>query len=143
MKRYTLLFSIILAAANISAQTRGDGNILGIWKSPHHDVMIKVDRIGDVFQGRIVWLSVNGQDEMAFDENNPNERLRNVPLKGNKMIRELIFNPLESVWEGGYYDFSEGKLYKCKVTPYSAEQIKIVRYFTTPQDEVVEIWTRN
>lgn len=142
MKRFTLLFLFVLIAANTKAQSGVGDRILGIWKSPRQNIVIKVDRIGDIFQGRIVWVGIDDKEDMAFDVNNPIERLRSVPLKGNKMIRDLIYNPQESVWVGAYYDFNAGELYRCKVTLNESDQIRITRYISNQKDEETEVWTR-
>ncbi len=142
MKRFTLLFLFVLIAANTKAQSGVGDRILGIWKSPRQNIVIKVDRIGDIFQGRIVWVGIDDKEDMAFDVNNPIERLRSVPLKGNKMIRDLIYNPQESVWVGAYYDFNVGELYQCKVTLNESDQIRITRYISNQKDEETEVWTR-
>ena len=118
--------------------------IVGIWKSPSEGLMIKIDKVGDHFQGRIVWLNTTELDQPALDTNNPDERLQKMPLKGNKVIKELSYNSSELVWEGGtFYHHKEGKLYNCHITIDNNDKIKIARYVQNPKDAIVETWIRH
>ncbi len=142
MKRYIFLISIIFYALSLSAQANNPDHILGVWKSPSNNLMIKIDKVGNHFQGRIVWLEAKGGNQMALDAKNPEERLRKLPLKGNKIIRELSFDSAKSLWEGGiFYNHEEGKLYNCNISLHSNGQIKITKYNQNLHDGVVEIWT--
>ena len=71
MKRYFLLLTILMNAMAISAQGEESDKIVGVWKSPDKNLMIKIDKIGDQFQGRIVWVAQNGRNQIQLDENNP------------------------------------------------------------------------
>jgi len=143
MKRYVFLLSIVLSSCSLVAQAGDPDQIVGVWKSPTAGVMIKIDKVGNYFQGRIVWLNTADGNQFALDTNNPDERLKKMPLKGNKVIQELSFNSSKAVWEGGtFYKYEEGKLYNCQITLYSSDQIKITRYIHNQQDGVVETWMR-
>ncbi|MCK5369713.1 MAG: DUF2147 domain-containing protein [Cyclobacteriaceae bacterium] len=143
IKRYFFLLAILCSSLSMVAQAGDPNQIVGIWKSPSNEFMIKIDKLGNQFQGRIIWLeSTGGQAEL--DENNPDERLQKIPLKGNKVIKELSFNVSESLWEGGtFYNHKEGKLYNCKITLHNNDQIKITKYVQNDSDGIVETWTRH
>lgn len=144
MKRYVFLLSIIISSFTLIAQAGNPEQIVGVWKSTDAGMMIKIDKVGDYFQGRIVWVETTEQQKLALDENNPDERLQKMPLKGNKIIQELSFNPSKLVWDGGtFYYPEEGKLYNCHITSNSSDQIKITRYSATHQDGIAETWTRH
>jgi len=143
MKRYVFLLSIVISSCTLAAQAGDPEQIVGVWKSSTAGLMIKIDKVGNYFQGRIVWLKAKGSNQLTLDENNPNEQLQKMPLKGNKILQELSFNQSEAVWDGGtFYNHEEGKLYNCHVTLSNTDQIKITRYNQSHQDEVVETWTR-
>ena len=142
MKRYVLILTIIFGASSLVAQARDPEQIVGMWKSPGADLIIKIDKIGDFYQGRIVWVEAQ-ESKLVLDEHNPDERLQKMPLKGNKIIKELSFNPSEFVWEGGtFYYHKEGKLYNCHVSLVANNQMQITRYSSNHQDGVVETWIR-
>ncbi len=142
MKRYIFLISTIFYTFSLSAQANNPDLILGVWKSPMNNLMIKIDKVGNHFQGRIVWLEAKAGNQLALDANNPEERLRMLPLKGNKIIKELSFDSSKSSWEGGtFYSHEEGKLYNCNISVHSDGRIKIIKYNQNLRDGVVEIWT--
>lgn len=143
MKRYIFLLSIFFSGFSLAAQDGNPNQIVGVWKSPSNELMIKIDKVGNHFQGRIVWLEMSEGNQPVLDENNPEERLRKMPLKGNKIIQELSFDSSKSEWDGGtFYNYTEGKLYNCHVTLHNSGQIKITKYLLNHQDGVVETWTR-
>jgi len=143
MKRYFFLLSIILGSCSLIAQANDPDQIVGIWKSPSEGLMIKIDKVGSHFQGRIVWLNIAEKGQPALDENNPDEKLQKIPLKGNKVIQELSFNASEIVWEGGtFYNHEEGKLYNCHISLQSEDRIRITRYIQSHQDGIEETWIR-
>jgi len=144
MKRYVFLLSFLLSSYSfLATQTGNPDQIVGVWKSSNNGIMIKIDKVGDHFQGRIVWLEENAGNQPLLDEKNPDERLRKMPLKGNKVIQELTFNPSEVIWEGGtFYNYKEGRLYNCNISLQRSDQIKITRFTQNQQDGVTETWTR-
>jgi uncharacterized protein (DUF2147 family) len=143
MKKFILLFSVVFSSVSLIAQAGDPHKILGIWKSPSRELMIKIDKVGDHFQGRIVWLQTSGANQPALDIHNPDERLQKMPLKGNKVIKDLSFNATKIAWEGGtFYHYEEGKLYNCQITLQSDDKIKITSYLHDQQEGIVETWER-
>lgn len=143
MKRYAFLFFIIIGSCSLSAQADDPDQIVGIWKSPSEGMMIKIDKVGNQFQGRIVWLNATEKSQPVLDENNPDERLQKIPLKGNKVIQELSFNSAEIAWEGGtFYNHEEGKLYNCHISLRNGDKIRITKYIQTQKDGIEETWVR-
>ena len=143
MKRYVFLLSVLLVSFSLVVQAENPDQIVGVWKSPSDGLMVKIDKVGDHFQGRIVWISTKHANNPALDENNPDERLQKMPLKGNKIIQELSFNSTKTSWEGGtFYHHVEGKLYNCHISLHSGNQIRITRYIQNQQDGIVETWIR-
>jgi len=128
----------------IAGQSSNSDRIVGVWKSPDKNLMIKIDKIGDQFQGRIVWVAETEMSQIPLDENNPDTQLRKLPLKGNKVLKELSYNSLDSKWTGGvFYNHMEGKHYRCQITIHSPGQIKITKFMQgEQQDGVHEIWSR-
>jgi len=143
MKRSFLIFFLVNSGFCLLGQGTDPERIVGIWKSPSEGLMIKIDKVGDHFQGRIVWLDTSELDQPALDTNNPDERLQKMPLKGNKVIKELSYNSSELIWDGGtFYHHKEGKLYNCHITIDNNDKIKIARYVQNPKDAIVETWIR-
>lgn len=144
MKRYFLLLTILMNSMAIAAQGEESDKIVGLWKSPDNSLMIKIDKIGDQFQGRIVWVAQTDMSQIQLDENNPDQQLRKLPLKGNKIIKELSFNPQDSKWIGGvFYNHAEGKHYRCQISYHSPNQIRITKFMADQQNGGIhEIWSK-
>lgn len=144
MKRYIFLLSILINGVAVADQGADSDMIVGIWKSPDQNIMIKIDKIGDQFQGRIVWVAELENEQVALDENNPNSQLRRLPLKGNKVLKELSFNSTDSKWTGGiFYNHAEGKNYNCHIAFHSPDQIRITKFIQDqPEDGIHEIWLK-
>ncbi len=140
------IFSILIffsVSLRLTAQNPDD--ILGTWKHSDGKLLVKIDRIGDTYQGRITWLdqNFNTDGNPALDVNNPDPRLRKIPLKGNRILQKLTYDPSKNVWENGlYYVFSEGKIYPCKIVLPDEKRMKISRL--TPGGTLLkeEIWFR-
>lgn len=143
MKRYFFLLLIFLSGFSLTAQTSSSDQIVGIWVSSAKDFMIKIDKVGNHFQGRIVWLDLAESSKVALDEKNPEEHLRRMPLRGNKILREISYNSVESIWEGGtFYNYKEGKIYNCQIKLKAGDQIAINNFDRNHQDGIVDTWNR-
>ncbi len=143
MKKNIFLLTIFFCGFCLAAQAGNPDQIVGIWKSPSNELMIKIDKVGNHFQGRIIWLELRGGNNPTLDENNPVEGLRRMPLKGNKIIQKISFNSSKSIWDGGtFYNHKEGITYHCQITLHTGDQIKINNFIQNHQDGKVETWTR-
>lgn len=127
----------------MDAQVVDANSIVGVWKSPDNSYMIKIDKIGDQFQGRIVWLAESGDQQILLDSRNPNEQLKKLPLKGNKIIKDLTFNDQDHIWdEGIFYNYKEGKTYRCQISIQSSDRIQILKFTENQQAAKPETWIR-
>ena len=142
--RFSLLI-IIFFSASLPLPAQNGDNIIGIWKHPDGKLLIKIDRIGDRYQGRITWLeqSFDANGKPVLDTNNPDPRLRKIPLKGNRILQRLTYNPSKDIWENGrYYVFSEGRTYPCKIVLLDEKRIKISKLTEKGVTVEDEIWLR-
>ncbi len=143
MKNISFITLIFLIGLSMNIKASNPDNIIGVWKSSSDQLMIKIDKIGDQFQGRIVWYKPSGEINSILDEKNPEVRLRKIPLKGNKIIQELSFNPAKSTWEGGtFYNHKDGKKYSCLISLQNSGEIKIIKYIQNNEPAISETWTR-
>ncbi|CAN5397462.1 DUF2147 domain-containing protein [soil metagenome] len=118
MKKRVFIVIVILFAATCSlwAQAEADA-ILGVWESGSGKARIKIDKVVDKYFGKIVWLKEpnNEEGKPKVDKNNPEEKLRAVPLLGYKMLREFSYKG-EKTWEDGtIYDPENGSTYSCTI----------------------------
>jgi len=110
------LFSLMLLLTfSVSAQNDGDA-LLGVWEPSNGKARVKIDKIGDKYFGRIVWLKEPkdpNTGEPKVDKNNPDVSLRSTPLRGYRMLKDFVFKG-DGVWEEGtIYDPENGNNYSC------------------------------
>ncbi|NJN24663.1 MAG: DUF2147 domain-containing protein [Cyclobacteriaceae bacterium] len=144
MKRHIFFLSLLYSAFALDAVAEENPDkIIGVWKSDADGLMVKIDKVGDHFQGRIVWIESGDDQGLVCDEKNPDKRLASMPLKGNKIIQELNFNAAESIWDGGtFYSYKEGKRYRCRIKLSNENQISIQKILKGNQATASEIWIR-
>jgi uncharacterized protein (DUF2147 family) len=135
---------IVLPIGLVSGQQLHSNEIVGLWKSPEGHLLVKIDKIGSLYQGRIAWhANADSNNAPLLDSNNPKPHLRNIPLKGNKMLSEFSFDTSMSAWKGGnYYDPIEGKHYNCTIQMLDDQRIQIIRH-EDDQTGKKEIWHRH
>ena len=90
-------------------------DVIGKWKLETGTAIVEVYKVGDVYNGKIVWLQTpmkNGAP--AKDENNPDAKLRSRELMGLNMLHGLKKDG--SKYAGGkIYDPANGKTYNCSM----------------------------
>lgn len=147
MKRILyIIFAVTLAAclpSSVFAQTEADA-ILGVWESGSGKARIKIDRAGDKFTGRIVWLrepkDENGNPKV--DKNNPDEALRKKPLLGYSMLQDFIYAG-EKVWEKGtIYDPESGSTYSCTITMTDENTLDVRGFIGVSLFGRTDVWKR-
>jgi len=140
-----LFLSILIFFGSFQVTAQNPDDIVGIWKHSNGKFMVKIDRIGNTYQGRITWLAVasDSDGKLLLDINNPDPRMRNIPLKGNRVLKQLTYNQSKDVWENGtYYIFTEGTIYNCRILLPDEKTIKITRYSKEGSSIQEEIWNR-
>ena len=106
-------FGFLLFASHFSFS---QSEIEGVWKSEDGRYMMKIASLGDEFQGRIVWMKDETDENggPVLDAKNPDEKLRRLPVKGSRILRDMKHNPSGKNWEQGTIYLPEtGKQYEC------------------------------
>lgn len=109
-----LFFSIIFLIIPMVAVLAQD--VTGKWKLEDGTAIVEVYQSGDVYNGKIVWLSVpEGSDgKPVKDANNPDKELRKREILGLNMLHGLKKSKGE--YSGGkIYDPNNGKTYNCSM----------------------------
>lgn len=117
----------------------------GVWQPSDGRSMLKIDKIGSKFYGRVVWLKeANDADgNPRTDVNNPDEKLRSTPLKGYRVLKDFTYNSDEKIWDGGtIYDPKNGTTYNCKIEMKNENQIEVRGYVGTEMFGRTDVWTR-
>lgn len=112
MKR--IIFSIIFMMTPFVAALAQD--VIGKWKLEDGTAIVEVYKSGDVYNGKIVWLSkpTEADGTPAKDDNNPDPALRTREVLGLNMLHGL--KKEGSKYAGGkIYDPGNGKTYNCSM----------------------------
>lgn len=112
MKR--IIFSVIFMMMPLAATFAQD--VIGKWKLEDGTAIVEVYKSGDVYNGKIVWLSEPTEEDgtPAKDTNNPDPKLRSREILGLNMLHGL--KKEGSKYAGGkIYDPGNGKTYNCSM----------------------------
>ena len=90
MKNLVLLTLLICFINTLFAASNPD-DIIGVWKDGQGKGQIQIFKQNGKYYGKIIWLKkpqdLNGKPKV--DKNNPNPSLRNKPVLGLLMLKEL------------------------------------------------------
>ena len=149
MKKATILslFSIlILGISSFTFQTKDGGDrLIGVWEPSNGRARVKIHKIGSKYFGKIVWLKepkdpVSGKPKT--DKNNPDESMRNVPLRGYRMLKDFIYKG-DDVWEEGtIYDPLNGSTYNCTIKMTNKNTLDIRGYIGVSALGRTDVWKR-
>jgi uncharacterized protein (DUF2147 family) len=144
MKKTALFF--LLSAFFITTSVASDGDkLVGVWKPSDGRSMIKIEKIGSKFYGRIVWL-IEPKDENGnprVDVNNPDESLRSTPLKGYRILKDFTYDDEQSLWvDGTIYDPKNGSTYNCKIELKEENVIEVRGFIGAEVFGRTDVWTR-
>jgi len=148
MKKFSLLalVGVLLFSMTAFVSQKADGDrLLGVWEPSNGRARVKIDKIGNKFFGRIVWLK-EAKDQVTgepkTDKNNPDESLRNVPLKGYRMLKDFVYKG-DDIWEEGtIYDPLNGNTYSCTIKMTDNNTLDIRGYIGVSALGRTDIWKR-
>lgn len=148
--------ALLLAAATTLFAPCGRANeaadaILGDWRVASGDALVRIERHGDEYQGRLVWLlhdRYGPEDGRALagkpvtDRNNPDPTLRNRPLLGLRLLWNLRYDG-KGKWSGGWiYNSNDGRRYRCEAQLEDADHLRVRGYLGIPLLGGSTVWTR-
>ncbi len=110
----TLLLS--LTTLCLTAQDSNADKLLGLWQPSNGKARIKIEKIGSKYYGKIVWLrEPNDPDsgQPKTDKNNPDESLRDTPLRGYRILKDFEYTGKKEWTKGTIYDPENGSTYDC------------------------------
>lgn len=146
--RYLILsfFSLFLFVGAQAQESSSDADKLaGVWQPSDGRSYIKIDKIGNKFYGRIVWMKEPNDEngKARTDLNNPDKELRSTPLKGYRILKDFVYDEEEKMWKDGtIYDPKNGTTYNCKITLTEENQIEVRGFVGTAMFGRTDVWTR-
>jgi uncharacterized protein (DUF2147 family) len=139
---FILCFGLFIG---VHAQTSDADALVGVWKPSDGRSMVKIEKIGDKFYGRVVWL-LEPNDESGnprTDTNNPDPALRSTPLKGYRLLKDFTYNEKDKLWvDGTIYDPKNGSTYNCKIELKDDSTIEVRGYIGTAVFGRTDVWTK-
>ena len=122
-KKLALLFvgSLLIIAGASAFYLKADNPdaIVGVWKTGEGTAMVRIYKNGDKYQGKIVWLKKDKEDDGGprIDKNNPDTKKRKNLMIGLQILNSFKYYKNDKVWDDGtIYDPKNGKTYSCKIT---------------------------
>jgi len=147
MKKVILsaLVSLMLVSVSYAQNSEEANRLIGVWEPSHGKAKVKIDKIGDKFYGRIVWLKTAKNPETGeprVDKNNPDESLRNTPLRGYRILKDFVYAGEDEWSEGTIYDPENGNTYSCSINMTDENTLDIRGYIGVSALGRTDIWKR-
>jgi uncharacterized protein (DUF2147 family) len=129
MKKLIAICAFLFVCTLVKAQ---DANaIVGVWEPGNGKARVKIDNIDGKFYGRIVWLKEPNDlktGKPKTDVNNSDASMKNVPLRGYRMLKDFQYKG-KGIWEEGtIYDPESGNTYTSVITMKDANTLDIRGY---------------
>jgi uncharacterized protein (DUF2147 family) len=133
MLRYsiTLLFIITLAGLKSQGSPMQEADrIVGIWVHEFGKSRIKIEKTGDRYHGKLVWMAEikNDTGATATDLRNTNATLRDRPLLGSRIIQQFVYKGEDEWVNGSIYDPEKGKTF-CGTLKLVSSDVLVIRGF--------------
>jgi uncharacterized protein (DUF2147 family) len=147
MKKVHLLILVltsILPFGFTSQDTKGD-RLIGVWEPSNGRSRIKIEKIGAKYFGKIVWLKEPidpNTNKNKVDKNNPDTSMRNVPLKGYRILKDFVYQGKNEWSEGSIYDPENGSTYNCVINMKNDNVLDIRGYIGIKALGRTDSWKR-
>jgi uncharacterized protein (DUF2147 family) len=145
MKYLIFIFALITSPLLTAAQDAEADRLLGVWEPSNGKARVKVEKIGNKYYGKIVWLKEPNDPATNLpkvDKNNPDESVRNVPLKGYRMLKDFTFAGKDEWSNGTIYDPENGSTYKCIIKMTDSNTLDIRGYIGVEALGRTDVWKR-
>lgn len=145
LSKILLLPFFLLFALGLSAQSDEGDKLIGVWEPSHGKARVKVEKIGNKYFGKIVWLREPEDPETGqpkVDKNNPDEAMRSTPLRGYRLLKDFVYSGKGEWTEGTIYDPENGSLYSCVITLTDENTMDIRGYIGVKALGRTDVWKR-
>tara|TARA_R110002111_G_scaffold249818_1_gene313903 strand:- start:841 stop:1314 length:474 start_codon:yes stop_codon:yes gene_type:complete len=141
-----LLLLAIVCSGAVNAQDKAEGDkLIGIWEPSHGKAKVKVEKIGEKYYGKIVWLRepIDPETKAAkLDKNNPDEKMQNKPLRGYRILKDFQYTDKNEWTEGTIYDPENGNTYSCIIKMTDENTLDIRGFIGVSVLGRTDIWKR-
>lgn len=155
---FAFLISLAMGAGyarandDVSAYVPAPAAIVGDWLVDSRDAVIRIEHVGDEYQGYILWQlhdTYGPEDGPALagkivtDRHNPDPALRSQPLTGLRLLKGLHFDAATAKWIGGrVYNADNGRTYNCLVRLLGPNRLQLHGYLGISLFGGNTVWSR-
>lgn len=145
----SLKITLIVALTSIFsfgalAQEEGD-KLIGVWEPSHGKAKVKIEKIGNKYYGKIVWLKEPNDPETGnpkVDKNNPDESMTSTPLRGYRILKDFEYTDKNTWSEGTIYDPENGSTYSSTIKMKDDNTLDIRGYIGVSALGRTDVWKR-
>lgn len=140
-----VLFSALLFQGFYPAQDMDADTLVGVWEPSHGKARVKIEKIADKYYGKIVWLKEPidpATNAAKVDKNNPDESMRQVPLKGYRLLKDFTYAGKGEWVDGTIYDPENGNNYSCVIKAKDVNTLDIRGYIGVKTFGRTDVWKR-
>ncbi|GAB2502029.1 MAG: DUF2147 domain-containing protein [Cytophagales bacterium] len=115
MRQFTSLFLVLFVFLVGNALGQTENAILGVWYNTEKDAKVQIEKKGDAYFGKIIWLREPIRDgKPVVDSNNSDSKLQSRPILGMTILEGLKYSG--GAWKNGkIYDPKSGNTYSCEL----------------------------
>ncbi|MFN3529469.1 MAG: DUF2147 domain-containing protein [Bacteroidia bacterium] len=138
-------FAFTVHSNRLQSQDAEGDLLVGVWEPSHGKARVKIDKIADKYYGKIVWLKEPNDPDTGqpkLDKNNPDESLRQVPLKGYRILKDFTYAGKQEWTEGTIYDPENGNTYSCIIKAKDDNTLDIRGYIGVKTFGRTDVWKR-
>lgn len=138
-----LMASATTERVSTPPQDGGDA-LIGVWEPGHGKAKVLIEKIGNKYFGKIVWLRepLDEDGNKKTDKNNPDEKMHDTPLLGYKILKDFEYVG-DKTWENGtIYDPENGSLYSCTITLKNKNTLDVRGYIGVSMVGRTDTWKR-
>lgn len=136
------LLSVPVAMAPAGAQTPTP---LGVWLHVDRRIQVKIAPCGELLLcGNLVWFMWPNDAEglPLVDLKNPDPALRDRPLLGLQILRDLRRTGVNAWEDGEIYNPDDGESYRVQMSIEDDGTLRVRAYVLAPMFGETQIWTR-
>ena len=145
MKKISILLTAAVMITLLAFAPANGDRLLGVWQSGTGKAGVKIEKIGTKYYGKIVWLKEPidpATGKAKVDKNNPDEKLRTVPLKGYRILKDFVYKNNDEWSEGTIYDPENGSTYKSTIKMKDDNTLDIRGYIGVQALGRTDTWKR-
>ncbi|MFK7756456.1 MAG: DUF2147 domain-containing protein [Flavobacteriales bacterium] len=139
------LISFLFCSLSYAQDAKEADRLVGVWEPSNGKVKVKIDKIGEKYYGKIVWLKAPKDPETGaakVDKNNPDEKLRSTPLRGYRILKDFTYTGDNEWTEGTIYDPENGSTYSCTISMTDKNTLDIRGYIGISALGRTDVWKR-